>query len=320
MLVRFAVDATALICVSDSASDLATHRRVLRLWSRCGVLVRSGRESGGDGLGAIIKRLPLSLRKLWEEALTRERVAGADFKDLHDVSREADLRELSKAVDLACFSETVAGGLGLTNVISRRPHFGSPEICRFSLADESECFQSALKLADAPIREGVLVSDVWRERFATLADATRKAVVVVDRYAVKSHIERRDRASGLRRLLTELQRNPTGIVLTLFSVFPPGETLALDRLVEELKEVTQGAGVRRVDLFTTNQDAMFGRTAHNRYIRFDRAVCHLDVGIEVLGGLRVFRNCNFRLSAQVTESNEVEARLRQFSQLRTVTT
>lgn len=313
MIVYFAIDTDALErSSSDLVSQLAAHSRIISLWRDVGVLVYDGSNLIESEFVAAVNQLPQPLKVRWQQALKHQRklAAGKGQVRLCTMTEPNELVSLQGRVDVACLEETRALCLGLPegNTSIRCKHSGL-ELCRFDVADQCESFKNARELSLADIVKGKKIDALWRERFDRLASLCHTGVTVVDRYAMDSHRNRNDGYSGLRKLLVELDRKSRGIGVYIYSAVQVVSHNDLVSSLESLVKSLNGTGIRNVTLYL-GDDREFGRIAHHRYLRFDDAICDIDVGLEVFAGESVYRNCIFKLKQKSESIEQIECDLR----------
>lgn len=299
MIVSFVVDPEALWDFSgDPALCRSNHRRLVDLWARLGALVY------GDGVGPtldeVIRRIPdQDTRKLWQVSTRRNRkraVSSSDWPALAAATSVEELDPLAAYAQLACLEPVRAVVFGLPEgEACFRMDGCAIEICRFDAADQSEGFRDAERFSRQSVEVGELVRDVWRTRFLALARFSEQ-VVVVDPYCVVQHeasLGRLSRGpSGLHRLLTELDATGVPHRVTVFAAADkdgrPDEARAEQLIRAEWKHMARG-GVREIQLRWGLSNHGFKSVAHDRYVRFDKAMLNLGSGVEVLAGDSVSR-------------------------------
>jgi len=299
MIVSFVVDPEALWDFSgDPALSRSNHRRFIDLWARLGALVY------GDGVGPtldeVIRRIPdQDTRKLWQLSTRRNRkraVSAADWPVLTATKSVEELNPLAAYAQLACLEPVRAVVFGLPeDETCFRMDGCAIEICRFDAADQSEGFKDAETLSRQSVEVGELAKDVWRTRFMALARFSEQ-VVVVDPYCVLQHeasLAGGNRGpSGLHRLLTELDATGLPHRVKIFAAADkdgrPDEARAEQLIQAEWRQMARG-GVREIELRWGLSNHGFVSVAHDRYVRFDKAMLNLGGGIEVLAGHSVIR-------------------------------
>jgi hypothetical protein len=196
------------------------------------------------------------------------------------------------------------------------PDIDELEICRIDAAQESRYFQRALRLARAAIPAGQSCDEVWKDRFRPFAISPAHFVSVVDRYAMRTFLnrdastQRRSGLSGfLRRLTLDCQsKKVIKIYVAWLEEFDKqGVTFAeVRRRFENFLATLDLAHVPQVDLYMP-PDKAFKWRSHGRFVRFDGYVWRLDTGLEVLEGDAVARDCDAALM-HVEEAPEFKER------------
>lgn len=310
MIVAFGVDPEALSLLQfDLGTRHAFHKRLLKHWRRQGVLIHPGPKLNGTGLRQAIDKLPVDIRKLWKATLTsawRQAVTGV--AELSDVQCAEDLRPFKGLLDLACLEETRATCVGLKHDESSFKVLDiAVEVCRIECVDATEAFGQADALAQSHIEPGVAVSDLWRDRFGRLARHSSH-IVLVDRYAAQSHATN-PAESGLRRLLVNVDREGSGVIVRLCSQLPDKTTVdAVEHSVTSVVSELRHGGIREIRV-TLAPYKMFEHLAHDRYLRFDDKVVAIGVGLEVFERKVVRRRSTCQLTLHDIANRKAEERL-----------
>ncbi|MDY0061159.1 MAG: hypothetical protein RBU45_15230 [Myxococcota bacterium] len=321
MLVRFGLEPDALHLHGQSERErLALHRRLLDALSPIGILVHQGATFGESDISQAISALPIQLRKRWQVLVTRlRRTPGpAHWPGLSSINRAADLGSLRSLLDLALLEQARAESLGLpAEELSFRPEDGA-EIAPLVVADQATAVRSALHLAQAEIAAGTKVTALWDERFSRLA-ATSRTIVVVDSYAVQNLLcEGGHTRSGLHRLMVELDGcGGKPRKLTVYSSCKTTPNYAAqpspdaDACRDALERVSVGlrrGGLHQVELYLLPEKD-FSKIKHDRCLRFDKTICAIGTGLEVLTGREVPRIATFSLREETDGSRGVERSL-----------
>jgi hypothetical protein len=256
------------------------------------------------------------LRKLWEKAIfmNRTSIFNSPRGCLARVENLDDLRVFRRHLDLACLDEVRASLLGMPeDAVSFLPEDLDLEVCRLDLADRSKAFGKSRRLSKEDIASGRKVDEVWQERFSALAEFSRH-ITLLDRYSMHNHklCLKKRQPSGLRKLVTQLGRAGRKRSLTVCCSDKNGsETEAKDLLMDVVMSMNQG-GLASANLFVASED-FFSAHVHFRYLRFDRTICSLDTGIEVLAGTSVRRLCEFKMSHWNKDLRKLEDELKRSS-------
>lgn len=313
MIVPFAIDPDALACSSgDLGRDVATHRRLIEKWRHVGLLVHGGSRFENSELASAVSALPQQLKLLWQKAVRVQRLrsAGRDWTPLSAFTSQTELTLVRDRFDLGCLEDTRAACLDIPfDRISILAGGMGPEICRFCVSDQAEAFVSAVAAADNPIPKGTPTACVWHQRFEPAARSCTRGATVIDRYAVMNHLQRS--SSGLERFLMECQSVLRNRTVTLFTAYDDDcDCDAVVNAVRHLASTLDANGVRQIALYVGHQ-SVFKSDAHYRYVRFDTAVCELDIGLGVLAGNETYSYCKYRFRAATDADREEEARLRE---------
>lgn len=315
MIIRFAVDSTAFADdKSDLAAERAVHLRLIELWEKYGILVSDSDPISASNLAKKLEQSDQSIRKLWIEAMkkNRRRSARGGIPALETAETADALLSWQHEIDVALLEKTraVLAGLPPDDDCYQCASAGI-EICRFDLADRSKRFAEAIALSVAPIAKGTLVSTVWRDRFLPAAGVCKKQITVVDRYCAANHAASKLRGSaysGLRKIVTEVNAMSLGVGMTLYSSPADRSEADVVAAVTDLIANTNRNGIREFTLHLCDE-AKFGRSIHGRYVRFDNVVLDIDTGLEVLEGKHVIRDSSFRMSNRTSAHDACETGL-----------
>ncbi len=314
MIVRFAVEPEALLLPRfDAPLRRAVHQRLLDLWRRVGLLVFDGTRFGDSALAAVVEQLPQDLRVRWQASLKQNRLMplGEGFSGWAALESPEQLRAVADKIDLVCCEETRAQILG---VPADQEAWACPdprlEICRFDCIDQAAAFRRAQVLAEEDVPAGTRVDDLYQERFAVLAEHCQH-VVIVDRYAWQRFHERTGggRNSGLAWLLSRLDGCRRVHQVIVYSSIP--DTYTVQQVsawgAERFDLLRRGGiGELRVHLCSSKT---FGTIAHDRYVRFNDAVCWLGSGLEAFEDRESHRAVGFNLEVRGAHVRDLEARL-----------
>lgn len=293
MFVKFGLDTDTLLTgFSDAVARRGIHMRFLELWRDFGVLVDGNSNLASSDLATAINSLPQDIRKPWQDALRFHRFSntGGNWRALNKAQNRKHLLDYKGKIDLAIFEDTRAAALGLpVNDGAALDSASALEICRLDFVDQSKSFQEARAISSSTIRKGEKPPDIWKTRFAGLAEHSRSHIAIIDRYASERH-SLSPAMSGLRKLLTELDNGKPGCRVSLFSAFDKLPEKSIISGINSLVSGLNRGGLSEVKLYTASTKS-FGKIAHYRYVRFDRTIYQLDSGLEVLEGNSVYRSC-----------------------------
>jgi len=275
MLTRFGVDPDAVLSATE-----AEHRRLLRCWIRYGVLCHDDERFEKSELFSAIETLPQSVRHHWKRMLKTAWLKPVSnqwpgWRGVED--RPESVTVLNGRLDLACLEET---RLELVqNDLARI----SPKLETSLLGeiDNSAAFLASEELANKRT-DRINVHDLWKERFARPAALVRN-ITIVDRYALADG----ESINGLEAFFVLLDGSAKKTNVTLFSSFGDermnlSEDQAQNRMVAIRMRLARG-GVEDIRLFLTDS-RNFGRTEHDRFIKFDHLVFEIGAGMAVFNG------------------------------------
>ena len=306
MLVPFAIDAGSLAPdASWTPSDVDNHHRSLfKAWQTYGLLCVDGDSLDGSKLISAVRMLPQNIRPRWMGLLEKLpiQIGGTGWRGTIDTETLATLGDMAR---LALVDDARAEVEFEIAEDAQSTDIDGIEVCRLKSAEHAHAFEQAAGLADARIPKGTPSKQVWDTRFRSLARAPIKKITIVDRYAVEQHLKgnrgnRRGQhgasarslgwQSGLERFLRDLDRDAGGNrYVTLYS----SRTRELQELGisasavrDELERVLRALPNRRIKklLIHLPVDGMFSKLAHGRYIRFERYVWDIDLGLQTLEG------------------------------------
>ncbi len=327
IFVYFLVDTEALI----NYNDVNAHRRLIMNWRDHGVLVCPEESADTFKLEHKINKMPQRVKKLWQEAFRRNRKTLVrfclpDLETLYEIER---VRDFVGKANLLCLEHTKAdlladmAGLGEYDGKFHPPGI-EIEVVRFGDSDQSESFIQAKQFANRPIAEGEQVDNVWRERFAPFLDIYKHGALV-DKYALIEHdriIHKDDKSSksGLFKLLSELGSHETPHSFKIISATDPlnsqTQEYFVSLLTQLLNEVNRG-GIRRLEFHALNKIAFSG-VYHDRFLRFEKTICTLGRGIDILSGTHIRKMCDFSVKTDefsVKQYNEKQQQLQRQAKL-----
>lgn len=313
MLVPFALASEALLMNSgDLAQQRVIHKRFIEVWNEVGIFFHLEPFAKDSVFATAIAKLPQEIKKLWIVAIQQNRriEISTKLKDLSNATQLSDIEQYYEDLKLACLDDVMAYCLGLpadceSIIIADK----GLEICRFDFVDQSKHVRNALETSCRNIPKGEHVESVWANWFKVLATYCKK-IVIVDRYALISNLERRDNKSGLCRFLTEIDKLPTQHNITIYSARNAKYTdMQLINKLRQHVDLLKNNGILTLNLNICD-DGLFSETAHYRYIKFDNIMCEIDTGLEIFSGDNVFRTCTFNRKKTNALSYKEELALR----------
>lgn len=293
MLVPFVIDSDSLDPDPDwTAAQLhRCHRSLLDVWQRIGLLTHDGDSFEKSRLYAAVQKLPQKLRPLWQEMLERAplRAAGSRWDGTliaDNVGQLTGIASLALLDDLRAEEYFGLADEELSKSVAAAPDI---EVCRLDAAGQARVFQTALGQSGVHIEKDETYEGIWKLRFKSLALAPIKIVTVVDRYAVSQHMScPQAYLSGLERFLRLLDRDADGHrSVTLFSAWTPelGEYNLADvrnRLADVMAKLASKQ-VKHLKILMVSNSA-FGRSGHDRFVRFGDYVWDIGLGLKVFQG------------------------------------
>ncbi len=303
MIVRFAITPRSLSLDAIPASRRPrVLKRIVNSWGKMGRLVVLNGDQGVKELLEEIGRLPLSLRKDWQEALKRFRFQMVP--DLLPVTLESgsaqilDLREVIEVLGHA-LKEFERDKEDLSEV--------APEVVLTSEILESEAFALAEERIDRNIAEGEKVREVWQARARPLAEFARR-ITVVDRYCLERFRPEDEyfHSCGLKRFLQFLAVAESRMVVVYgaFDETSPGADFRRLEISEALNGVSSTWGPKRPRVEVKVVPQSHFRKQHDRFIVFDYQVWEIGSGLEVFQGTRTWRNSTSTLKRKTHQHQE----------------
>ena len=301
MLVKFAIDPEAL----NNAENAAFDSLYRNWWGPHGVL------ADPQGLGSA---LDCNSKYSDELRVARDNFEKNGWPLFHKIcpiewqsilgDSDNDLAKYSGEFSLALLDNDRADLLdvpkGNSGKYSR--NCGGVEAARFQHADLSTNFASAKLLSEQAIHIEQNTADLWRERFQNLVRYSNgnQQITIVDRYIASNiYYNHNYNHNELFRLLELISADSSGCSVTIFSSDSRVNDFAYvkDRIESALERIgLRKDGISRLTVFICNDD-VFGRSAHDRYIRFDGMTCAIGVGIEIFRYDVVRRETEFSLKS-----------------------
>ena len=189
------------------------------------------------------------------------------------------------------------------------------EICRFDCAAMSSHFAEVEIRGEEMIPGDMSLTEVWKSRFERLAGQSTQ-IVIVDRYGC----EPGPNMDGLRKLFILLDGTARNARISLFVGYgsrrgttqsPNRSGIDLFQRVSDVVTPLSRGGVGSCCLYCVD-DGTFELLSHNRFLRFDDAVCDIDVGVSLFGGIegRLYRTSAFSMKHQCDDYRKTEEGLR----------
>lgn len=295
MLVPFVIDADSLVPDPSwaPAQCRACHKSLLDVWRQFGLLTHDGEKFEQSRLRQAVQELPQALRSLWQEALERVPLCACSEKWDGSVTPE-NLGSIRASAALALVDDTRAEAeFGLSEGLDQKmlPVNGASdvEICRLLAANQASAFKKAQSLSGVHIEAQEAFQEIWDARFQMLALAPIKRVVIVDRYAISQQFEcPQTTISGLARFLRLLDMHARGPRhVTLFAGWTQEiNQKAMPDVEQELREVMSRLAHHRINELNVVMlpNAVFRESAHDRFIRFDKYVWDVGIGLKIFEG------------------------------------
>jgi hypothetical protein len=297
----------------DRLGWIASHERLLKTWGKFGVLVLPTKQ--GE-IAAVIGKLPPDLRMQWQKALQstffRKKIcADLDSREVFETIEK--LVALKNEVNVACLEDTRASCLGIEDdMLSRMIEDGNFEICRLESVDRTRFFREETELWDTMIYAGTKRNDIWEKRFYPLAVYT-KNIAVIDRYCLLHHEEHFFQGgAGVKFFLKKLSQIKS-FSISVFTSEASNRGLDVKRATENLKRTVSAIAFppgTSLHLHVV-PDRVFGRVAHDRFVRFDTVITSIGSGLRIfeeeICGLNFY--CGLLWDVQREFRQEIEGKL-----------
>jgi hypothetical protein len=304
----------------NQAGWVASHERLFQMWGKFGVLVLPPK---GEIIAAMIAKLPQPLRDKWQTALKSMQFRKKICSDLDTqgvFETVENLVALRNDVNVACLEETRAICFGIDHdMLSRVIEDENFEICRLESVDQTRFFREEVELWDRMVYSGTKRADVWDKRFRPLAKYA-KSIAIIDRYCLLRHEQLFFQGgAGLSFFLRKL--NQTGhdkqFSINMFASDALDYGLDLSRATANLAKTVASIAFptgTSVNLHVM-PDRVFGKVAHDRFIRFDAVVTSIGNGLQIFEADVCESNfdCGLRWDVQSEFRDEIEAKLRSSS-------
>jgi hypothetical protein len=279
---------------------VAAHERLLQIWGRFGVLVL---PANGAAIAALLAKLPQALRSKWQAALKsafyRKKIC--QTLDSPGIFEHIDkLVTLKNDVNVACVEETTAMCFGIDHDMFSRVIDEVFEICRLEAIDQTRFFREEAELWDKMVYSGARRVDVWEKRFRPLAINARN-IAIIDRYSLLHH-ERLfvEGGGGLRFFLRMLGQIglEAHFSINVFASDVPDDGLDVSRAVANLQKTANAITfpIQTSLHLHVVPDQVFGKVAHDRFLRFDAVVTSIGNGLTIFE--RDVCDSNFYLGLQ----------------------
>ena len=306
MLVKFTIEPDAL---SDAEYD-----HILNLlknhWRPYGILVfmvsildnaiLNCDHNVGDLLKESYKHFRSNGYPLWMEA---------NNIDWENIDTPDDLARYHSKFELALIKETRASEFGVPKYKTK--YCGSVETAELRNVSASAKFDAAYKLANGKIEDNQPISDLWSERFQGFAKVS-KQVTIVDRYAAYNFY---DGKNELLNLFKFIEKDSSNCYVTIYSSPDANRyhQVNLSEIEEKLKNEVSKLGLKNIEKVTLHMtpNRVFSDLVHERYIRFDKITCGIDIGIQVFRhNTTRASNFHFKSSQFIHDSQSTEKKLR----------
>jgi hypothetical protein len=291
MLVPFCIDSESLDPdpTWTPAQVYQCHRALLDSWRRIGLLAYDGETFSRSRLRCAIDKLPPKLKPLWQEVLEHHPLISVGESWNGSIS-ENSLGLLSKHVRLGIVDDAraeVEFGFADDDLSRHIEHYGI-EISRMLSASQANHFVAAQNESGKYIRQGECFSEIWKKRFQTLAHSGIKRISIVDRYSIGQLFNPpHQQLCGLERFLRLLDADADGIRhVKVFASWADLSGMTANDVQHELQLVMSKLPRKKIVTLKVIMapNSIFGRIAHDRFIRFENYVWEIGSGLKVFAG------------------------------------
>jgi hypothetical protein len=253
--------------------------------------------------------LPQSVRREWHRALKANKAIELMPEEL-DLGGRLDpdsVVSLTNHVRLLGVDRALGGAFGLTDDVPTRD-LGQCglETSLVDCLDLSRTMEEVQALADAPIRAGTPVEDVWRQRLEPVLRVTTR-LTIVDRYALE-RVERDKERAGLCQLLRRLTE---GVIPKYVKVLSQGP------VSDSIRRAIGSRVPTTIEVLSVPAGAWKCQTA-DRWIQADRYAIEIGHGLEVLEREQVGRLNTFSFKRVSRDHEDAALRLSRACVARTV--
>jgi hypothetical protein len=300
ILVPFSVSPKALGDGKSFELDAAHHRRLVETWRDTGVLVLPGDNLLTSELLIAVKRLSGDARKAWEIALRA--VESRRLRLVYESELEPLAQQDEAALPAGCSHHAQVLALDPRTVKTLRARMaGRVEVASIDVVDQCDAFVQSRRLARESVKRYDPVRETWDARVAPLMRYARSRVALIDRYAVSSAWESRDKSgsyakTGLARFLRDVGRLADRIDVQMFAADPDRDPGLVARELRACADEVLGPRRKRIRAYTVPA-RHFKAEVHYRCILVDATTCLcLDFGIQAFHGQTVGKKCDVKLS------------------------
>lgn len=286
MLTDFHLDRSvfdAALLKDDSCS--AIHDTIIEYWKRYGVLVIP-HESAQNYLDSI-KTLPPKFHQRWIQAFTScSKYQSTEYWGECDTYQTfQNAIALGKFFKTAVTEDTISAVLCDNKKTTRHCKDSSFELVGVGSVTESINFNASKESSTKDIAYNSDLNKIWQEKFEGLARFNNK-IFISDRYIFSSIL--RDHCNGYKSSIAKfIELLPLGKKFSL-TILSDGEGVSSQMHTEVTNFFTKmiinspplAQKISSIKLISM-ESGDFQKYAHDRYIRFDKHVCQIGVGMAI---------------------------------------
>jgi len=270
------------------------HQSLFKTWQRIGILKHDTDKFETSRLYQAIRRLPQKIRPQWEAILKNNPLLLACGNEWNGDLTPKNINQLDGIVQVAIIDDTRAEvdfGLSEEQLSSPVRIAPSIEICRISAVEHAKTFEDAIEnKSNNHIKPKEKYTDIWKQRFKSLACAPIKHIVIVDRYSIGQLFNPPpQQLSGLDRFLRLLDMDASGLRhITLYSSWADlSREIRMPQIEENLNLIMSKLQNKKINSFKVIMlpNGAFGRLSHDRFIRFgNNFVWEIGIGLKIFEG------------------------------------
>lgn len=306
MLVPFVVDSDSLAPDPSwtTAQTLNYNQSLLDIWLKIGLLAYDGGDFDRSKLYQAILDMPQNIRSRWKAMLEvapkfscadwSGTVEPANLGSFCDVANLAIVDDARAELDFNLTDDTLESSVRIND---SKPVV---DICRFISSDKARQFKDALMEAENHIESGTTYQDIWNMRFKNLALSDIKRISIVDRYSIANQLLcDQHKLSGLERFLRLLDEDSSGKrYVTCYSALTKEirsrDFSDIQKNLQSLLMRLPKKNIKEMKIIMLS-DYDFGNISHDRFVRFDRYVWDLGLGVDVFEGAYSVRRSSANL-------------------------
>lgn len=286
MLTDFYIDRSVFDAVAmRDESFTVVHDTLIEYWKRYGILIIP--SDSAEQYLLSIKSLPPKFHQRWIDAFTTysRLQLGEKWGDCSSFSSFQSATVLSEFFATALAEDTLSAVICDNSKTCRHCTTSSFELVGVGAITESVNFSASKDSSTRDIFFGADIQEVWLEKFEKLTKYNKK-IFISDRFVFSSIL--RDHSNGYKTSIAKfIEMLPLDRKFSI-TILSDGDEAASQMHTEILnyfeKYIIKSpplsqkiAGLKLVSMSSLD----FQKFAHDRYIRFDKHVCQIGVGMAI---------------------------------------